>query len=688
MDSLNQAQASAVCHGAGIAPAPPLLVIAGAGSGKTTTLAHRVARLVHDGADPYRLLLLTFSRRAAAEMERRAGRVLRALSALRGAVPPSLPWAGTFHSIGARLLREYSGRVGLAPNFTVHDRGDSEDLMGIVRQRLLGDDAARTRIPGAATCLAIYSHAVNGERALGDVLARDYPWCAQLEARLEQLFAAYVDAKQAHQVLDFDDLLLYWMGMMRIPALAAEVGARFDHVLVDEYQDTNRLQGEIIRRLKPDGRGMTVVGDDAQAIYGFRAATVRNILDFPAQYDPPARVVTLERNYRSTQAILDASNAMIAHARERYAKALFTDRAAGERPRIVTVGDEMQQAECVAAEVLRQREDGIALKRQAVLFRTSHHAAPLELELTRRGIPFVKFGGLRFLDAAHVKDALSILRWIENPRARLAGFRALRLLPGVGPATATRWLDALDAAADLRGALATIAPPVAAREPWTALCTLHARLHARRDWPAELEAVVGWYQPQMDRLYEDAHLRAPDLAQLARIGCTYPSRERFLTELALDPPAATSANADAPHLDEDYLTLSTIHSAKGQEWNVVQVLNCVDGCIPSDLATRSADDIEEERRLLYVAMTRARDVLALLVPQRFYVRQQGAGGDRHVYASRSRFLTDDVCARCETRTWPALPAGEAPDGAAPGTKVDLAAAMRSRWTAAGRGSAS
>jgi ATP-dependent DNA helicase UvrD/PcrA len=678
MQMLNEAQARAVNHGDG-ASSPPLLVIAGAGSGKTNTIAHRVARLVAAGADPGRLLLLTFSRRAAAELERRAGRALHAQRGGEHGVAPTLAWAGTFHSVGARLLREYADAIGLSRQFTVHDRGDSEDLMGLVRQRHLTDDATRTRFPRAATCVAIYSAAVNAERRLADVLAEDYSWCAHHEVPLQALFADYVASKQAHGVLDFDDLLLYWAAMMRVPELAQEVGRRFDHVLVDEYQDTNPLQASIVRLMKPDGRGVTVVGDDAQAIYGFRAATVRNILEFPAQYDPPACVITLERNYRSTQAILDASNAVIALARERYTKNLTTERGTGERPRLVTVEDETRQAEFVALQVLEHRENGIDLKRQAVLFRTSSHSASLELELGRRNIPFVKFGGLRFQDAAHVKDTLSILRWIENPRERLAGFRALRLLPGVGPRTATGWLDALAAATNIGEVLAVLAAPAAAREAWASLVDLHARLRDRGDWPADIEAVIDWYLPQMERLYDDAPLRAPDLAQLRRIAATYPSRERFLTELALDPPAATSAEADAAHKDEDYLTLSTIHSSKGQEWNVVQVLNCVDGCLPSDLSTGSSEDIEEERRLLYVAMTRAKDTLALVVPQRFYIRQQSAAGDRHVYASRSRFLTDAICAHFDAVTWP-----EAARGALarpPSTRpiVDLAATVRGAW---------
>ncbi len=660
----------------------PLLVIAGAGSGKTSTLAHRVAHLVKAGADPQRLLLLTFSRRAALELERRAGRVLAAMLTGRAAErPPVLPWAGTFHGIGARILREYASRVGLAPNFTIHDRGDSEELMGLARNDHPAVDTTKSRFPGAATCVAIYSRTVNAEAALADVLRDDYPWCAHCEDALRALFGAYVEAKQAQQTLDFDDLLLYWAAMMAEPALAAEIGSRFDHVLVDEYQDTNRLQASILYRLKPDGRGVTVVGDDAQAIYGFRAATVRNILEFPAHYSPPAAVITLDRNYRSTASILDASNAVIAEARERYAKDLVTERGAGERPRLVTVPDEAAQAQFVATEVLRHRENGLRLKDQAVLFRTSSHSAQLELELARRNIPFVKFGGLRFLEAAHVKDVLSLLRWIDNPCGRLAGFRALRLLPGVGPATATRWLAALDRVAEPMAMLQTFAVPPAAAHEWERLVALYRQLHsAGSDWPGEMDSLLDWYQPQLERIYDDAPLRAADLAQLRRIAATYASRERFLTELTLDPPAATSNEAGDPLLDEDYLTLSTIHSAKGQEWRSVTILSCVDGCIPSDMATGRADSIDEERRLLYVAMTRAKDHLAVMLPHRFYVRQQNGTGDRHVYAVRSRFLTAAACERFDQEGWPpADPSLRIAEPAA-GVRIDLGARIKAGWS--------
>jgi DNA helicase II / ATP-dependent DNA helicase PcrA len=640
---LNDAQRDAVEHGLGDAEqAAPLLVIAGAGSGKTKTLAARVARLVCAGADPQRLLLLTFSRRAAAEMVARAGGLLHiALGLPAGSTPPVLPWAGTFHGIGARLLRQYAARIGLSESFSILDRGDAEDLMALVRQEC-GLAAAAKRFPMKGTCLAIYSRAVNSQASLQDVLAGSYPWCVDWLVELQRLFAADTAEKQKQQVLDYDDLLLYWAGMMAEPSLASHVGSRFDHVLVDEYQDTNRIQAAIVKALKPDGRGLTVVGDDAQSIYSFRAAEVRNILEFARQFPVPARVVTLERNYRSTQPILAASNAVMAEAAERFTKDLWTDRASSDKPQLVTVEDDAAQAGWVAKRILEHREQGLRLKSQAVLFRASHHSATLELELARRNIPFVKFGGLKFLEAAHVKDVLCVLRWAENPRNRLAGFRAALLVAGIGPASARRLLDAMDAAAQPCDVLMSFRPPPAAREEWRVLTDLLQALRAESSWPAEMKQVHAWYLPQLERLYDDARVRQADLAQLAQIAGGYASRERFLTELALDPPQSTSDEAGTPHLDEDYLILSTIHSAKGQEWQSVHVLNVVDGCIPGDMATGSVARIEEERRLLYVAMTRAKQHLHLLVPQRFYVTQQGHFGDRHMYASLTRFIPPSV----------------------------------------------
>lgn len=683
LEKLNPEQRRAATFGAGepaAEPCAPLLIIAGAGSGKTNTLAHRVACLIAEGADPRRILLLTFSRRAAAEMARRVERIIAGVPGFgSNTANAALTWSGTFHSIGARLLRSYAEQIGISPDFTIHDREDSADLMNLVRHEL-GFSKTGSRFPAKSTCLQIYSRAVNAQAELEEVLLKVFPWCASWEDELRALFGAYVEAKQRQNVLDYDDLLLYWAQTLLDPALAIDMGNRFDHVLVDEYQDTNRLQSSILLALKPDGRGVTVVGDDAQSIYSFRAATVRNILDFPASFSPSAEIVTLDRNYRSTKPLLSAANAVIDLAEERFTKNLWSDRASEALPRLVSVTDESEQARFVVEEVLENRETGMALKAQAVLFRASHHSAILEIELTRRNIPFVKYGGLKFLDAAHVKDLLACLRWAENPRDRIAGFRVLQLLPGFGPGNAGRVLDLLDSGAESIGALGRISAPPRSASDWSGFAELMERLKRKAaGWPAEMTLVRDWYQPHLERIHDDFAVRAADLMQLEQIASGYPSRERFLTELTLDPPDATSDEAGPPHLDEDFLILSTIHSAKGQEWKAVFLLNGVDGCIPSDMGTGSNEEIEEERRLLYVAMTRAKDQLSILLPQRFYPQKQARGGDRHVYASRTRFIPDSLLPLFDVFFWPLAQAERSNGPSAQPARIDVAAKMRAMW---------
>jgi DNA helicase-2/ATP-dependent DNA helicase PcrA len=679
LEKLNPQQRRAVEHGgSALAEAGPLLIIAGAGSGKTNTLAHRVAHLIVNGADPRRIMLLTFSRRAAAEMTRRVERIVaHAMRERAAAMADAITWAGTFHAVGARLLREYSEAIGLDRHFTIHDRGDSADLMNLVRHEL-GFSKTERRFPTKGTCIAIYSRVVNAELPLGEVLGPYFSWCAGWEEQLRALFQAYVEAKHRQQVLDYDDLLLYWGQMMEEPLIAAELSARFDHVLVDEYQDTNRLQASILLGLKPDGKGVTVVGDDAQSIYSFRAATVRNILDFPGHFCPRADVITLDQNYRSTRPILAAANAVIDLAEERFTKNLWSERASTELPELVSVRDEADQARYVVEKVLQNRELGLALKSQAVLFRASHHSGQLEVELTRRNIPFVKYGGLKFLEASHIKDVLAFLRWAENPRDRVAGFRVIQLLPGAGPAAAARLLDRMAAESDPIRGMSEFTAPAAAREHWSSFVEAVRLVHGKSaGWPLELDLISRWYAPHLERIHENASVRQDDLVQLGQIASGYPSRERFLTELTLDPPDATSDQAGVPLLDEDYLILSTIHSAKGQEWKSVFLLNTVDGCLPSDLATGSSAEIEEERRLLYVAMTRAKDNLHLIVPQRFFAHSQRSSGDRHMYASRTRFIPANILQHFQGCVWPAA-AGQSTNGPFL-PRVDIGARLRRKW---------
>ncbi|MEM9208944.1 MAG: ATP-dependent helicase, partial [Pseudomonadota bacterium] len=403
--SLNPAQRRAASYGQAVSDrgiaAGPLLIIAGAGTGKTMTLAHRVAHLIVQGVDPERILLLTFTRRAAQVMSRRVESIVG--ETLRGDPTEgrtSLPWSGTFHSIANRLLRRYAGNLNLDPGFSVLDRGDAADLIDVVRHDQ-GLSRQSRRFPRKDTCLAIYSRCVNARATLSDVLRDVYPWCVEWPDKLRTLFRAYVQQKLDQQALDYDDLLLYWTHLVADPQIAADIGGRFDHILVDEYQDTNVLQSEILRALKPDGEGVTVVGDDAQSIYSFRAAEVQNILGFPDQFEPRAAVVKLEENYRSVQPILDTANALMTASRRQYQKKLFTARDGGARPDYVTVEDADSEAEFVVHRILENREQGTELKEQAVLFRGSHQSDRLELELVRRNIPYVKYGGLKFLEASH-----------------------------------------------------------------------------------------------------------------------------------------------------------------------------------------------------------------------------------------------------------------------------------------------
>lgn len=686
---LNPAQRLAAAYGNGGDAqglrAGPLLVIAGAGTGKTMTLAHRVAHLVISGVSPERILLLTFTRRAAQEMTRRVESIVRASFPEKQSPPlPSggLPWSGTFHSVANRLLRRYAHNLGLDPGFSVLDRGDAADILDVVRHELKLTGTAR-RFPKKDTCLAIYSRCVNTRKTLGETLDTTYPWCSDWTDELSELFRHYVLRKQQSQALDYDDLLLYWSHLVAEREFAEEISSRFDHVLVDEYQDTNLVQAQILNALKPDGDGVTVVGDDAQSIYSFRAAEVENILGFPDQYMPTAKVITLEQNYRSTQPILDTANCLIAESERQYRKNLFSDRTDGGKPGYITVEDGDAEAEYVIKGILKNREVGMALREQAVLFRGSHHSDRLELELVRRNIPYVKYGGLKFLEAVHVKDLLSILKWAENPKNEVAAFRILKLLPGMGPANATRCFEHLALADYSFAALREFRPPAAAAGQWLDFCSLFESLSCveldDHGWQTQLAHARHWYQPHLERLYDGLDTREADLEQLEQISGRYPTRERFLTELTLDPPSAAGDLAGDPLLDEDYLILSTVHSAKGQEWEAVFVLNVSDGNFPSEFATGKPEMIEEERRLLYVAMTRAKQSLSLIAPLRYHVTQQRRDGDKHVYGARSRFMSEKLLATMDSQFQGRPETGPAHFGPRSKRRIDVNARMREMW---------
>ena len=665
--SLNPSQHAAVTADDG-----PVLVIAGAGTGKTWTLACRVAHLIENGTPPERILLLTFSRRAAREMLSRADRLLARRDSMHRV------WGGTFHAIANRLLRLHGRAVGLPADFTVLDQSDMADLIDLVR----GDhfppgarDKTDRRFPRKDTLAAIYSRMVNAEQPLSAVLEAAFPWCVDDAAGIRSIFAEFTRRKQAANVLDYDDLLLYWRALGETPAGRSAAQA-FDHVLVDEYQDTNPLQAHILRALRATSGNIMVVGDDAQAIYGFRAASVRNILDFPVHF-PGAQRITLDQNYRSTGPILDVSNAVIAQSRERFPKDLWPVRSGGARPRLVTCTDEPEQCRDVCDRILEHREQGIPLKQQVVLFRTGHHSDLLELELARRNIPFVKFGGLKFLESAHIKDLLALLRILENPRDEVSWFRVLQLLDGIGPASARAILQTIGLHAPSAMATASIARaepmvgtsltsveaserparasdplerflaepprvPEAARTTMGELRAAWADCHvASTDTPlppaVEIARLRQFCEPIFLDRYSSPQARLHDLDQLEAVASNHASRGRFLADLALDPPTSTSDLAGPPLLDEDYVVLSTIHSAKGGEWDVVHVIHAADGMIPSDMSTGDADAIEEERRLFYVALTRARDALYVYFSLRYYRRPRGLD-DTHHYAQVTRFL--------------------------------------------------
>jgi len=689
LDLLNPEQRQAATFGQKSASAPfsagPLLVIAGAGTGKTTTLAHRVAHLVIQGVSPERILLLTFTRRAAQEMTRRVESIVRlALGVSNGpqVAQGILPWSGTFHSVANRLLRRYANNLGLDPGFSILDRGDAADLMDVARHEL-GCSRKSRRFPKKDTCLAIYSRCINTRKPLLESLDEIYPWCADWEQELRALFRHYVERKQNSQLLDYDDLLLYWCHLVADAELAAEIGSWFDHVLVDEYQDTNLLQADILNAIKPDGHGVTVVGDDAQSIYSFRAAEVDNILNFPDQYMPPARIVSLEENYRSTQPILDSANCLIAESERQYKKNLFSKKQGGGKPAYVTVEDGDAEAEYIVEAILANREEGMRLMDQAVLFRGSHHSDRLELELVRRNIPYVKYGGLKFLEAGHVKDLLSILKWAENPKNQVAAFRVLKLLPGMGPSFAARCFECLAGKRHLFSALDEFMPPPATRTDWPLFCKLMTSLSSAElsddGWQSQLGEARRWYQPHLERLYDGLETREADLEQLEQISGRYPTRERFLTELTLDPPSAAGDLAGDPYLDEDYLILSTVHSAKGQEWDAVFVLNVSDGNFPSEFAAGKPEMIEEERRLLYVAMTRAKQSLRLVAPLRYHVTQQRRDGDRHVYGARSRFMSDNLLATMDSQFRGRNEASSNRLGPKTNKRLDVASRLREMW---------
>ena len=664
---LNPQQAAAATHGDG-----PLLIIAGAGTGKTRTLVYRVAHLIEKGVRPERILLLTFTRRAAQEMLSRAERLVGATS--------RKVHGGTFHATAHRLLKRFGPNAGLARDFSIMDQGDAADLMQLSRSQL-GYAQKSKRFPKKETLQYVYSRHINTGIAVDDIIRDEYGQFAEYIDDFTKIFADYTVRKQERNLVDYDDLLLFWALMLEAsPELAERIAGLYDHVLVDEYQDTNVLQARILRGMCRKHANISVVGDDAQSIYSFRGANFRNILGFPKQFDG-CTVVTLEQNYRSTPEILSVTNTMISRASERFTKNLWTGRDPGELPWLVTAQDEQQQTRFVVDRILELHEEGIRLKDIAVLFRAGYMSADLEIELTNRKIPFEKWGGLKFLEAAHVKDVLAFLRILENPRDEVSWYRILLLLPGIGDATARSAIDAMAKAAWESAAFGRYAAPPRARAAHAALVSL---LDDFRTGPSVDEAQVSADIARVRRLYDSilrdrydkAEPRISDLDQLQTIAAGYPDRATFLSALALEPPQASQDLAGAAASEEDdCLVLSTAHSAKGKEWEAVFVIWAVDGWFPSARALRSEEETDEERRLMYVAMTRAKNYLSVTYPLNAYSTRRGSD---YSLDQLSRFLDRGVRDRMqriaagapavtESRSEPAAPL------------LDLRALLRGRF---------
>ena len=627
----------------------PLRIVAGAGTGKTTALASRVAWLLATGTPPERVLLLTFTRRAARQLLARTETMLAKLPAPRRGA--GRVQGGTFHSVAHRTLRHHAPRLGLPDGFSVLDTSDAADLFDLVRDQQLGTSTARRRLPRKALLLDLYSRAVNTGEPLTDVISVVAPWCAELTEAIAAICKEYVGRKRALGLVDFDDLLLYWRAAALDPIVGPQLAAEFDHMLVDEYQDVNALQVDVVAALRTSDRRLTVVGDDAQAIYGFRAADPAHLLEFELAF-PDATTITLETNYRSSPQILLAANAVGAQAPAGFQailRAAEPTRSNGNRPQLLRCADEAAQSNAVCERVLEHREAGLRLRDQAVLFRAAHHSEHLELELSRRAIPYVKYGGLRYLEAAHVKDLLAAFRLADNQRDEVSWFRLLQLLDGVGPATARRVIDALALSETKTEADADVLarwPAASALVPARVRLAADAAVSALASRPGEAVGVHAErlrvaVAPLIEAAYPDATARIADLDVLVSAAASCARLADVAADYALEPPRSTGDLAGAPLIDEDWLILSTVHSAKGLEWDAVHLLHAADGNFPSDMALSTAKGLEEERRLFYVAMTRPRRTLHVYVPLRYHHHPR-AHDDAHSWSQPSRFLAGDV----------------------------------------------
>lgn len=617
--ALNSQQLAAVTAGEG-----PSLVIAGAGSGKTRTLVYRVAYLIDSGVDPSNILLLTFTRKSAQEMVQRAGELIGARS--------ERVCGGTFHSVANLLLRRYGRSIGVEPGFTILDRGDAEDLIALVRSQL-GLNEKDKRFPRKGTIMEMISKSENTLRSLEEIILDEFGHFADHIEDLSRLKTAYQAAKRQKQLLDYDDLLVMLRQLLLLDETARmTISRQFRYILVDEYQDTNRLQAEVVRKLAATHNNVMVVGDDSQSIYAFRGATFKNIMEFP-QLFPGTQIYKLEENYRSTQPILNLANCIIDEAAEKYTKRLFTRKIDGPLPSLVEAAGENTQSRFIAQKILELREEGVPLSEVAVLFRSSFHSFDLEIELSRKGLPFIKRGGVKFIETAHVKDLLAHVRVIANPLDTVSWNRVLMLVDGVGPKKAHDLLAAIVKGGQpfevLRGVggrsgqgLKNLAD------------TLESLSGADDRSPSEqVNHIYEYYLPILKEQYDDYPKRTRDLDHLHTIAEGYPGVTEFLADLALEPPDGSASGVDASDRDDERMVLSTIHSAKGLEWQAVFVIWIVDGRFPSVYSFVADEELEEERRLFYVSVTRAKRHLFLTYPINVYDKSSGM-----LLSKPSRFL--------------------------------------------------
>ncbi len=617
--ALNPQQLAAVTAGDG-----PALVIAGAGSGKTRALVYRVAYLIDSGVDPSNILLLTFTRKSAQEMLDRAGALIGARS--------QRVFGGTFHSVANVLLRRYGRAIGIEPGFTILDRGDAEDLIALVRSQL-GLNEKDKRFPRKGTIMEMVSKSENTLRSLDEIVLEEFGHFADHREDLGRLQKAYQAAKREKQLLDYDDLLVMLRQLLlQDESARTAISRQYRYILVDEYQDTNRLQAEVIRQLATTHNNVMVVGDDSQSIYAFRGATFKNIMEFPVLF-PGTTIYKLEENYRSTQPILNLANCIIDEAAEKYTKHLFTRKIDGPLPALVEAGGENAQSRFIAQKILELREEGVPLGEVAVLFRSSFHSFDLEIELSRTELPFIKRGGIKFIETAHVKDLLAHVRVVANPLDTVSWHRVLMLVEGVGPKKARDLLAAIVKSEQPFDVLQGVSGR--SGQGLKNLANTLERL-AGDDYrqPAEqVDHVYEYYLPILKEQYDDYPKRTRDLDHLHTIAEGYPAVEEFLADLALEPPNSSVVDVEASDRDDERLVLSTIHSAKGLEWQCVFVIWLVDGRFPSAYSFITDDELEEERRLLYVAVTRAKRYLFLTYPINVYDKTSGM-----LLSKPSRFL--------------------------------------------------